>query len=427
MENKVNISVAPAGATETGKKAALTLISSITTTTIQKNLIDNYDPIPDPVQPSRVQDPVVIQVGDRYRCIENFILVQESPEEEIKVILFQIDDTSDAGIGLFKTRWRMAGLGGDLNCAERARNISILYNMFSDKEGIVVHRLGGDRRSDSFSEKDGLTIREFIAGQLDKSEQTIRTNLYLVKYYSTEVMNDLAKHGASKRQMAYLGRRRTEFLKDYLSPDWSDERIEQEVSRHVVSEWFPQYDPNTEKQKPKLEQQVPSETGTPNETTTPSTDEAEKANDQKQEPPAEDSKKKNLGKSAPETAGTPPITGFGASLLEDRRNPKTGSEEDEDEAPETPTEDLSDAEEDPEEVVPDINVMFPNLNQKASIADKQTRVVELGNDLIRIGMEAPDPVTFSTGIERIMTELMKLLPSDSNASVTLNTPVDEGN
>ena len=164
----------PRAQLKTGKMVGLALISRITTTTIQKNLIDNFDPIPDPVEPSRVQDPVVIQVGDRYKCIENYKLVQESTEEEIQVILIHTDDTSDAGIGLFKTRWRMAGLGGDLNCAERARNIRLLYNMFSDKEGIIVHKLGGDRRSDSFSEKDGLTIREFIAAQLDKSEQTIQ-------------------------------------------------------------------------------------------------------------------------------------------------------------------------------------------------------------------------------------------------------------
>ena len=65
--------------------------------------------------------------------------------------------------------------------------------------------------------------------------------------------------------------------------------------------------------------------------------------------------------------------------------------------------------------------MFPHLNQKASIADKKAQVVKLGNDLIRIGQEEPDPETFSTEIERIIAELMALFASDSKASAKPNT------
>jgi len=315
----------------------------------------------------------------------------------------------------------MAGLGGDLNCAERARNISILYKMFSDKDGIVVHGLGGDRRSDSFSEKDGLTIREFIAAQLDKSEQTIRTNLHLIRHYSTEVMNELAKKGASKRQMAYLSRRRTEFMKDYLNPDWSDERIEQEVSKRVIAEWLRQYDPNTEKQRATLKETVSTQTGASSETIAPPEAEAEKAEGQIVEAQEKESKGRNLEKPDLEPTQPEPITGFAAALMKKRQNPEL--DEDEDEAQGTLSDDLATAEEE----VTDYKEMFPNLNQKASFADKQSRVIELGNDLIRVGQEEPDPETFSAEITKIVTELMKLLPCDSKASVTPNSQAVEGN
>jgi hypothetical protein len=104
MEKRENFSNAPAGATEIGKMAALTQVLSITTKTIQKDLIYNFDSIPDSVGPSRVQKPVVIKKENQCACIDNYDLVLTSTESEIDVIEIQIDDTSDAGIGLFKTR-----------------------------------------------------------------------------------------------------------------------------------------------------------------------------------------------------------------------------------------------------------------------------------------------------------------------------------
>ena len=97
-----------------------------------------------------------------------------------------------------------------------------------------------------------------------------------------------------------------------------------------------------ENQAAKLEQDSPSEAGSPNETTKPSTDAAEKT--------------------APETAGATPITGFAGSLINKLRNPKSGSEEDEPQG--TPAEDLSDAEENPEEKIPDIKTCSRILTRK---------------------------------------------------------------
>ena len=152
-------------------------------------------------------------------------------------------------------------------------------------------------------------------------------------------MNELAKQGASKRQMAYLGRRRTEFLKDYLNPDWSDERIEQEVSSRVIAEWLPQYDPNTEKQKPNLEQAIPPETVTTSETTNLTEGKTDKAEDQKENPSEKVSKGQNLEKPEPELNQTPPLTGFAAALMKASQNPE--SDEGEDEPQGTHSDDLA--------------------------------------------------------------------------------------
>jgi hypothetical protein len=416
MEEKTDFSNTTAVALETSKMVGLTRVLNINTKSIQVRLIDNYYLISDSVEPSRFHHPVLVKLGDRYTCVENFELVKASNEAKIEAIVFEIQDSSEIGIGLFKTVLRMAGIAGKMNYAEQARNVHALYEMYSDQQGIFERRTGGDRRSKTFQEREGMSIQEFLAGQLDKSVPTIELYLQHSAYWTIGVQDELARRGATKRHLAYLSRRRTEFLRS-SDQKWSQEQIEQEVSTRALEDWLPQYVPKQEKRAVQKGQIAPPESDSANEPISPSSGESQKTEKQENQDPKPVTKGQNLEKTDPEPTRTIPQTGFAALLMKKHQNPEV----DEDEPQGTPSDDLADEE------VPDYTEMFPNINQKTSIADKQSRVVKLGNDLIRIGQEEPDPETFSAEIERIIAELMALFAADSKAFVTPNTQAVEGN
>ena len=377
MEPKESISNRPAGRFENHKLVSLEKLSGLTTRRVKVDMIYHFDQIPDSNEPSRFDVPVLVETVDEFACVDNYYMVENSVEEMVSAIVFKILDTSDVGIGLFKTMLKMAGLGGKLNFAEQVRNVRILFDMYHNQNGIIASSSGGDRRSGSFKGKEGLKIQKFLADHLDKSEGTIQKYLEHSAYLSTETLLELGKQGATKRHFAYLSSRRTDFLKG-VDPGWSAEQIEQEVSKRVISDWLPEYVPKKDKKAAISEQTVPPESGALSETVTPSGDEIGMIEDLEEES----------------------SEGLLEAAEPDDLVAATGDEDDED--------------------LPDIKSVFPHLDRKSSVKAKLPRVIELGNDMIRMGKEEPDPEKFSTEIERIIAELMKLL-RDSKASANPNT------
>ena len=403
MKEEVKFSNATVVALETAGPKTLNLISNITVQNVYVGHIDQFNIIPPAITPSRLPFPVIVPANGRFKCLDGFEHLND--DSTPRCLCLTPQDTSDAALALLATSLRMSGLCGTLCYAEQARNGKILFGLHQNDPGLVVNEPGGDRRSEDFNSHNGERIQQFLAGELDRSESTIRGYLDHTRYLSLETMNELANKEAPKQFFVAASKLRSEFLDQPSCQSWSEEEKTSQISR-LFLEWHQRYDAKKREISPPQNEPEKSESKLIK----------KRKNDQgnKSEPP-ENPKGPQLNLSS-EIGGDGPAKKAGPDVTSKEETNEENSDKDE---LELEKDDLTD------EGPPEAQGFAEAVSGNGDLTEETFNLlVQIGSKLITIGQTKPAGDLVRQELKEIVAQLMKLISADLQTTTLINAEVE---
>lgn len=158
--------------------------------------------IPNFINPTSAERPIVIRTPEGLFLIEGYDLVEEARAEGRLVMSMEVialAEHNDVEIALRKSAVRSATPGGRGEYMETARNTSTCFSLLlASQEDLKVYEHGGWRFGDGFTnnrEDDALYI---LSMHLDKDRTTVSTHLNHTKHLTDEAISFFINNRAPK-------------------------------------------------------------------------------------------------------------------------------------------------------------------------------------------------------------------------------------
>lgn len=165
--------------------------------------IQNVDSIPDYTTASSCTYPIVVNESGRYKCIENWSLIefaQKDNTETIECLVINPANPSSTDTAIRKVASRIKTEGGDASYAEVLLAIHSLREVLKDtQEELHVFSHGGRRRNEEFGKERENDLLTLLSNRLGKSRETIAKYMVYEKILNQKVLSRLAKGKVPKR------------------------------------------------------------------------------------------------------------------------------------------------------------------------------------------------------------------------------------